>query len=176
MATSSAPAKKKKTTATAAQRALSSSFHAELEERLVRYARIDTQSDEASPTSPSTSKQFDLLRLLVDELREIGAQDVTLTDYGAVLATIPATVTNQAPTIAFLAHVDTAPAFNATGVKPIVHRNYAGGDIVLPDDPDAGPLAGALSLPRPKRSATTSSPPAGPRSWARTTRRASPSS
>ena len=137
MATSSVPAKKKKTAATSAQRALSSSFHAELEERLVRYARIDTQSDEASPTSPSTSKQFDLLRLLADELREIGAQDVTLTDYGAVLATIPATVTTQAPTIAFLAHVDTAPAFNATGVKPIVHRKYAGGDIVLPDDPHA---------------------------------------
>ena len=71
----------------------------------------------------------------MDELNEIGAQDVTLTDYGAVLATIPATVETSAPTIAFLAHVDTAPAFDATGVKPIVHRNYDGGDIVLPDDP-----------------------------------------
>jgi tripeptide aminopeptidase len=137
MATSSAPAKKKKTATPAAQRALSSSFHAELEERLARYARIDTQSDEASTTSPSTSKQFDLLRLLADELREIGAKNVTLTDYGAVLATIPATVKTSAPTIAFLAHVDTAPAFNATGVKPIVHRKYTGGDIVLPDDPHA---------------------------------------
>jgi tripeptide aminopeptidase len=137
MATSSVPAKRKKTAAPSAQRTLSSSFHAELEERLIRYTRIDTQSDEASPTSPSTSKQFDLLRLLVDELREIGAQDVTLTDYGAALATIPATVKTNAPTIAFLAHVDTAPAFNATGVKPLVHRNYAGGDIVLPDDPHA---------------------------------------
>ena len=74
-------------------------------------------------------------RLLVDELREIGAQDVRLTDYGAVLATIPATVKTAAPTIAFLAHVDTSPAFSGTGVEPIVHRNYAGGDIVLPDDP-----------------------------------------
>jgi tripeptide aminopeptidase len=137
MATSSLPAKRKKTTAPAAQHTTSSAFHAELEERLVRYARIDTQSDEASPTSPSTSKQFDLLRLLVDELREIGAQDVALTDYGAVLATIPATAKTNAPTIAFLAHVDTAPAFNATGVKPIVHRKYAGGDIILPDDPHA---------------------------------------
>jgi tripeptide aminopeptidase len=137
MTTSSVPAKRKKTATPSAQRALSSNFHAELEERLVRYARIDTQSDEASPTSPSTNKQFDLLRLLVDELREIGAQDVTLTDYGAVLATIPATVTTHAPTIAFLAHVDTAPAFNATGVKPLVHRKYAGGDIVLPDDHNA---------------------------------------
>lgn len=107
----------------------------------MRYARIDTQSDEASPTAPSTSKQYDLLRPLADELRSIGAQDVTLTGYGAVLATIPATLpptlATDVPTIAFLAHVDTSPAFNATGVKPIVQRAYAGGDIVLPDDPAA---------------------------------------
>jgi len=137
MATSSVPTKSKKTAAPSAERATSSSFHTELEERLIRYARIDTQSDEASGASPSTSKQFDLLRLLADELREIGAQDVALADYGAVLATIPATTQTSAPTIAFLAHVDTAPAFNATGVKPIVHRKYTGGDIVLPDDPHA---------------------------------------
>jgi tripeptide aminopeptidase len=137
MATSSVPAKRKRTTAPSAQRAKPSSFHTELEERLVRYARIDTQSDEASGASPSTSKQLDLLRPLADELGEIGAHDVTLTDYGAVLATIPATVKANVPTIAFLAHVDTAPAFNGTGVKPIVHRKYAGGDIILPDDPHA---------------------------------------
>jgi tripeptide aminopeptidase len=116
---------------------MSEMFDRELEERLVRYARIDTQSDEASPTSPSTEKQYDLLRLLVDELGAIGAQDVTLTDYGAVLATIPASMATQAPTIAFLAHVDTSPGFSGTGVKPIVHRGYDGGIIVLPDDPDA---------------------------------------
>lgn len=110
-------------------------FDRELEERLVRYARIDTQSDDASTTSPSTRKQLDLLHLLVDELREMGAQEVMLTDYGVVLATIPATTTGDVPTVAFLAHVDTSPAFNATGVKPIVHRDYDGGDIVLPDDP-----------------------------------------
>jgi tripeptide aminopeptidase len=111
-------------------------FDQELEERLLRYARIDTQSEEASTTSPSTERQYDLLRLLVDELESIGAQDVRLTDYGVVLATIPATTEVRAPTIAFLAHVDTAPGFNATGVKPIVHRGYDGGDIVLPDAPD----------------------------------------
>ena len=116
---------------------MASLFQGELEERLVRYARIDTQSDEASTTSPSTRKQLDLLNLLADELRAMGAQDVTLTDYGAVLAAIPPTVATHVPTIAFLAHVDTSPAFNATGVKPIVHRRYAGGDIVLPDDPSA---------------------------------------
>jgi tripeptide aminopeptidase len=76
-----------------------------------------------------------LLRLLVDELRSMDAQDVTLTDYGAVLATVSATVYEYVPTIAFLAHVDTAPAFSGTGVKPLVHRNYAGAEIVLPDDP-----------------------------------------
>ena len=102
----------------------------------MRYCKIDTQANEKSPTSPSTEIQFDLLRLLVDELMAIGAQDLQLTDYGAVLATIPATVDKPVPTIAFLAHVDTAPGFNATGVKPIVHRNYDGGEIVLPDDPE----------------------------------------
>ncbi len=111
-------------------------FNRELEERLVRYARIDTQSDEQSTTSPSTEKQFELLELLVEELQAIGAHDVKLTEYGAVLATIPATTEDEVPSIAFLAHVDTAPAFSGTGVKPIVHRAYAGGDIVLPDDPD----------------------------------------
>ena len=110
-------------------------FDHELEERLIRYCKIDTQADEKSTTTPSTPIQFDLLHLLVDELKEIGAQEVTLTDYGAVLATIPATVDTAAPVIGFLAHVDTAPAYHASGVKPIVHRNYDGGDIVLPDDP-----------------------------------------
>jgi tripeptide aminopeptidase len=113
-----------------------SEFDRELEERLVRYVRIDTQADKSSPTTPSTSKQYDLLNLLRDELNEIGAQDVTLTEYGAVLATIPATVAHQVPTIALLAHVDTAPAYNGTGVKPVVHRNYDGGAITFPDAPD----------------------------------------
>lgn len=114
---------------------MTTKFTAELEARLIRYVKIDTESDEVSPTSPSTAKQIDLLNMLVDELTEIGAQDVTLTDYGAVIATIPATANADAPTVAFLAHVDTAPAFTGANVKPIVHRAYAGGDIVLPDDP-----------------------------------------
>ena len=101
----------------------------------MRYVRIDTRSDETSTTSPSSDKQYDLLRLLVEELGSIGAEDVRLTDYGAVLATIPATTEGPVPTIALLAHVDTAPGFNGTGVEPIVHRDYAGGDIQLPDAP-----------------------------------------
>jgi tripeptide aminopeptidase len=110
-------------------------FGPELEERLLRYVRIDTQSDEASPTTPSTARQYDLLNLLVNELKEIGAHDVSLTNYGAVLATVPATADAELPTVAFLAHVDTAPAFNGAGVEPIVHRAYDGGDIAFPDDP-----------------------------------------
>src|SRR5690606_6677621 len=102
---------------------------------LIRYARIDTTDDEASTTQPSTAIQLDLQRLLKAELEEIGAEEVTLTSYGALLATIPATVDHDVPVIAFLAHVDTSPAFSGTNVKPIVHRNYDGGDIVLPDDP-----------------------------------------
>jgi tripeptide aminopeptidase len=112
------------------------SFNREVEDRLVRYARIDTQSDERSGSSPSTEKQYDLLRLLMDELRGIGVEDVRLTDYGVVLATIAPTAPSHAPTIAYLAHVDTAPQFNATGVKPIVHRRYAGNELALPDDPN----------------------------------------
>jgi tripeptide aminopeptidase len=112
-----------------------SRFDRELEERFVRYARIDTQSDETSTTSPSTETQLDLLKLLANELKAVGAHGVRLTDYGAVLATIRATAKSTAPAIAFLAHVDTAPAFNATNVRPIVHRNYAGGDLAFPDDP-----------------------------------------
>ena len=115
---------------------MNSRFDGELEERLVRYCEIDTQADEKSTTSPITEIQYDLLRLLVDELNEIGAQDVRLTDYGAVLATIPATTQKAVPTIALLAHVDTSPAFKATGVKPIVHRNYDGRALILPDDPE----------------------------------------
>jgi tripeptide aminopeptidase len=107
----------------------------ELETRFLRYVQIDTQSDESSPTAPSTAKQLDLLRLLEAELNELGAADVRLTDYGCVLATIPATTAARTPTVAFLAHVDTAPQFSGTGVKPLVHRNYDGSPIVLPDDP-----------------------------------------
>jgi tripeptide aminopeptidase len=110
-------------------------FLAELEDRLVRYCRIDTQSDAASSTQPTTEKQYDLLRLLQSELAAMGAQEITLTPYGALLATIPSTVAHDVPVIGLCAHVDTAPQFTGTGVKPIVHRDWDGSDIVLPDDP-----------------------------------------
>jgi len=107
---------------------------AELEDRFVRYAQIDTQSDAASPGTPSTERQFDLLRLLQKELSAIGAQEIVLTPYGALLATIPSNVSHAVPTIALCAHVDTSQQFNGFSVKPLVHRNWNGADIVLPDD------------------------------------------
>lgn len=113
---------------------MQNSFDRELEERLTKYAAIDSQSDENSPTSPSTEIQLDILRLLEAELKEIGAQDVLLTDYGVVLATIPGTA--DGPTVGLLAHIDTAPQFNASGVKPRVIHGYNGGDITFPDEPD----------------------------------------
>ena len=120
-----------------------SDFDAELESRLCRYAAIDSQSDENSTSAPSTAIQLDMQRLLQRELVEIGASDVTLTAYGALLATIPANATG--PTIGLLAHVDTAPQFNASGVKPRVIRGYNGGPISFPDNatlslsPDSSP-------------------------------------
>jgi len=111
-----------------------SAFDTELETRLLRYAAIDSQSDERGTASPSTAIQLDLARMLAGELAEIGAADVQVTDYGAVLATIPATVAGG-PVLGLLAHMDTAPAFNATGVKPRVTRGYNGGAISFPDAP-----------------------------------------
>ncbi|WP_120635954.1 peptidase T [Ruegeria sp. EL01] len=109
-------------------------FDQELEDRLVRYAAIDSQSDEISPSTPSTDIQFDMLNLLQQELSDIGAQDIELTADSVVIATIPGTA--PGPTIGFLAHVDTAPQFNATDVKPRVIKGYNGGEITFPDDPD----------------------------------------
>jgi tripeptide aminopeptidase len=107
-------------------------------ERFLRYVKIDTQSDEASTSYPSTAKQLDLLRLLLDELRAIGLADATIDEWGYVMATIPATTKKRGvPTIGFLAHVDTSPEMPGAGVKPIVHLDYRGQDLVLPDDPTA---------------------------------------
>ncbi len=109
-------------------------FDATLQERLMRYAAIDSQSDEASDTQPSTAIQLDMSNMLVDELKGMGAQEVTLTDYGVVLATVPGT--KNGPTIGFCSHVDTAPAFCATDVKPRVHSEYDGTPIRFPDAPN----------------------------------------
>ncbi|MEY4222086.1 MAG: peptidase [Chloroflexota bacterium] len=106
----------------------------QLLERFLRYVQIDTTSDPDSEAYPSTVKQWELLRLLASELEEIGAK-VNLTPHGYVIADVPATVGCEAvPVVALLAHADTAPDFSGTNVKPIVHRNYQGGALRLPDD------------------------------------------
>ena len=98
--------------------------------------RIDTQSDPASPTQPSTEKQKDLGRLLARELRDLGLADAALDEHGYVYATLPATPGQESvPTICFCAHMDTSPDASGTDVKPIVHTNYQGQDLVLPDNP-----------------------------------------
>ncbi len=107
-------------------------------ERFLEYVRIDTQSSESSATYPSTAKQLDLLRRLVGDLRQIGVLDATLDEHGYVFATIPATTTkHDVPVIGFIAHVDTSPELSGANVKPIVHRDYRGRDLALPDDPSA---------------------------------------
>jgi tripeptide aminopeptidase len=104
-------------------------------ERLLRYVVIDTQSDPASPTCPSTEKQKDLGRLLAAELQAMGIRDAHLDDYGYVYASIPANTDKKVPVICFCSHMDTSPDCTGTGVKPQMVRNYRGGDIVLPGDP-----------------------------------------
>lgn len=106
-----------------------------VKERFLKYVQIDTQSDPQSTTCPSTEKQKDLSRVLVQELQAMGITDAQLDDNGYVYATIPANTTKQVPVICFCSHVDTAPDCTGQGVKPIVHTNYDGGNIVLPDDP-----------------------------------------
>lgn len=103
--------------------------------RFMNYVQIDTQSDPASPTQPSTEKQKNLSKVLVQELKTIGITDAELDEHGYVYATIPATTDKQVPVICYCAHVDTAPDCSGTGVKPILHLNWDGKDIVLPDDP-----------------------------------------
>jgi len=106
--------------------------------RFLEYVKINTQSCEDSDTFPSTPGQLDLLRRLKDELLGLGLEDVTMDEYGYVFATVPANSSKPCvPVIGFLAHVDTSPEMSGAGVKAIIHRDYAGQDLVLPDDPDA---------------------------------------
>ncbi|MFZ4862512.1 peptidase T [Sphingobacterium sp. Mn56C] len=106
----------------------------EVAERFMRYVQIDTQSDAASATFPSTAKQLNLSRILVQELLDLGLTDAHLDENGYVYATIPSNTTKDVPVICFCSHVDTSPDCSGKDVKPIVHQNYQGQDIVLPDD------------------------------------------
>lgn len=103
-------------------------------DRFLRYVRVDTQSNPQSATSPSTEKQKNLGNILVDELLTMGVHDAHMDDHGYVYATIAANTTKQVPVICFCSHVDTAPDCSGTDVKPILHENYSGQDIILPDD------------------------------------------
>jgi tripeptide aminopeptidase len=103
-------------------------------DRFIKYVQADTQSDPQSATQPSTEKQKDLSRILVQELLAMGIADAHLDEHGYVYATIPANSSKPVPVICFCAHVDTAPDCTGKDVKPILHRNYDGSDIVLPDD------------------------------------------
>ena len=103
-------------------------------DRFIRYAKIDTQSDPTSPTCPSTDKQKNLSKVLVEELKAMGISDVELDQHGYVYATIPSNTTKNVPVICFCSHVDTSPDCSGTNVNPVIHKKYNGGDIVLPND------------------------------------------
>lgn len=102
--------------------------------RFMRYAQIDTQSDPQSGTHPSTEKQKDLSKMLGEELKQMGIDNAEMDEFGYVYATIPSNSEKNVPVICFCSHVDTAPDCSGTNVKPILHKNYDGEDIVLPDD------------------------------------------
>ncbi len=105
-------------------------------DKLMRYVQVDTQSDPESLTFPSTEKQKELSKMLVKELIEMGVSDAEMDEWGYVFATIPGNSTKEnIPTICFCSHVDTAPDCSGANVKPILHQNYQGQDIILPDDP-----------------------------------------
>lgn len=104
-------------------------------ERFLNYAKVNTESAEGTGKSPSTDCQWDLARLLVEELKTMGMEDAKVSEFGVVTAVLPATPgCEAAPALGFLAHMDTAPAFSGAGVVPIVHENYDGGDVVLPKE------------------------------------------
>jgi len=110
------------------------SYQYTVAERFMRYVQVDTQSDPEATCFPSTEKQKDLSKILADELKAIGLTDVDMDEYGYVYATIPSTTDKNVPVICYCSHMDTAPDCSGNDVKPILHTNYQGQDIVLPDD------------------------------------------
>src|SRR5437868_15254222 len=105
-------------------------------DRFLRYAKIDTQSAEDQNTVPSTKKQFDLANLLAKELKDLGVQNVRVSEFGIVYGMVPGNFMDntKVPTIGFIAHMDTSPSVSGANVNAIIHKNYQGGDIVLPSD------------------------------------------
>lgn len=111
-----------------------SAYNFTVTERFIRYAKIDTQSDPESPTCPSTEKQKNLSRLLVEELKHMGIKDAEMDEHGYVYATIESNTSKNVPVLCFCSHVDTAPDCSGTNVNPVIHKNYKGNDLVLPGD------------------------------------------
>ena len=103
-------------------------------ERLMRYVQIDTEADPESDTTPSSLKQKNLSKLLVQELQAMGITDAEMDEHGYLYATVKSNIGKQVPTVCFCSHVDTAPDCSGTDVKPILHKNWDGSDIVMPDD------------------------------------------
>ncbi|RME16331.1 MAG: tripeptide aminopeptidase PepT, partial [Bacteroidetes bacterium] len=110
-------------------------YHYTVTDRFIKYVQIDTQSDPNNTTFPSTEKQKNLGKILVDELKQMGLENAEMDEYGYVYAELPSNTSKQVPVIFFCAHMDTSPDCPGKDVKPIIHRNYQGQDIVLPDDP-----------------------------------------
>src|SRR5450432_3456545 len=113
-----------------------SGYPSALVDRFFRYVQIDTQSNPDSAAQPSTAKQLDLSRVLFEELNLLGLTEVELDENGYLYATIPSNSEKPVPVICFCAHVDTSPDCKASGVRPLLHKNYMGEDIILPDDPE----------------------------------------
>jgi tripeptide aminopeptidase len=107
-----------------------------VEDRLTRYVQIDTQSNPAAISFPSSEKQKQLSALLAEELKLLGLDDAHMDEHGYVYATVPSNIDKPAPVVCFCSHVDTAPDCSGAGVKPIIHRNYSGAPVILPDDTD----------------------------------------
>lgn len=109
-------------------------YHYTVVDRFIRYAKIDTQSDPASKTIPSTEKQKNLGKVLAEELAQLGLNDAHMDEYGYVYATLPSNSSKNIPAICFCSHMDTSPDCSGTNVNPVIHKNYQGGDIILPND------------------------------------------
>lgn len=100
-------------------------------DRFLTYVKIDTKSDPNNPAFPSTEKQWNLAKVLVKELEEIGLENITLDDHCYIMATLPSNVDYDVPAIGFISHMDTSPDYTGTDVKPQIHKNYDGKDILL---------------------------------------------
>ncbi|MEG0917589.1 MAG: peptidase T, partial [Myroides sp.] len=100
-------------------------------DRFISYVTVDTESDPNSETTPSTKKQWDLANKLVEELKQIGLEEVTIDENAYIMATLSSNVSHEVPTIGFVSHFDTSPDFTGANVKPQIVENYDGGDILL---------------------------------------------